>query len=866
MALTALLGFIALAIDAGNLVENRTNFQDAADAAALSAATVIRESPSAATPAQDEMMATTAAESIAGGYGVTGNWGTCITPGGFLSDDRADSCVAFDQYNLAATAVGTATPALTVSAPSTGTAGVLIANTDITATLSGGSNLQGTGTVTFTVFGPQTSAPSSCATTGQSDEAVVGSTTVSDNGPLNPPAPGFTPSGPGNYWWYASFNGDENNAPAYSGCSEETVVGQAVPTLTLSAPDNATVGTPIPSGDISAVLSGASDPNGDTITFSVFASPTAPACPTATAAWTDTVTVTGNGPYGPSPSNEFTPTSPGNYWWEASLAADPDNTPASSDCAPPPETTASPASGPVLALSAPDYDTVGTAIPASAINAIVSGTSGATTGDTVNFVIFGPQSNPPSSCTLPSQPDETVVGGPVTMSGDGTYIPTAAYSPTQAGQYWWFAFTVGDANNPPLYSSCGNDEITVGESVAGLTISAPDTGIPGTLIANTEITATLSGTSDLQSGDKVSFTVFGPQQNAPVDCTVTGQSDETTLGSTTVTGNGPVNPPSPGYTPPGPGNYWWYASFGGDADNQPSYSDCGVAETTVGLTAATITLGVPNTDSTGTAIPSTAISASLAGASGNPPGGAITFWTSGVPGPAPTSCPGSTSWTQLGANVTVSGNTTYYSTSGFTPSDPGEYWWYASYSGDANNASANSGCEETVVQTTENLSVTAPSVSAVGADITATATLSGPNPGPPLGTTPAPYISFWVYGPGSEPTSCPDTTDTAGWTEVGGTVAVNDGYGSYTSSSFTVPGPGNYWWYASYSGDPNDPPTDSGCGFVISVQIPSQNVATLFGTGGGGALGTSAFAFGSAASDLSDGKLCYYPGDCEDSS
>jgi hypothetical protein len=198
--------------------------------------------------------------------------------------------------------------------------------------------------------------------------------------------------------------------------------------------------------------------------------------------------------------------------------------------------------------------------------------------------------------------------------------------------------------------------------------------------------------------------------------------------------------------------------------------------------------------------------------------------------PSTPNCP--TGWTELGTPVGVSGvgDGTYNPndpSGGFTPTQPGEYWWYAAYSGDADNASANSGCgaEETVVQPAENLSVTAPSDSGQGSSITATATLSGPSTSNPGGT-----ISFWVYQSTTPtaPTSCPGTTAT-GWMQVGGagaTVPVA-GYGSYPSPAFIPPGPGYYFWYASYSGDSNDTATDSGCGIAIWVQIPVQHVLSL---------------------------------------
>ncbi len=166
----------------------------------------------------------------------------------------------------------------------------------------------------------------------------------------------------------------------------------------------------------------------------------------------------------------------------------------------------------------------------------------------------------------------------------------------------------------------------------------------------------------------------------------------------------------------------------------------------------------------------------------------------------------------------------------------------------------------TVVQPAENLSVTAPSASGQGSSITATAMLSGPSTSDPGGS-----ISFWVYQSttATAPTSCPNTTAT-GWRQVRGarTTVPVAGYGSYPSPRFIPPLPGYYYWYASYSGDSNDVPTDSGCGVAIWVQIPVQHVPSLVGSGGGAALSPFAYSFGSTWSVASDGKLCYYPASC----
>ena len=83
---------------------------------------------------------------------------------------------------------------------------------------------------------------------------------------------------------------------------------------------------------------------------------------------------------------------------------------------------------------------------------------------------------------------------------------------------------------------------------------------------------------------------------------------------TTVTGNATYHP-SAGYTPTGAGNYWWYASYGGDANNNTATSTCGstMSETVVAKFAPTLTAAGPATGTIGTAITTTNISSVLAG-------------------------------------------------------------------------------------------------------------------------------------------------------------------------------------------------------------------------------------------------------------
>ena len=94
-----------------------------------------------------------------------------------------------------------------------------------TATVSGGYNP--IGTVTFALYGPSSSTTCDdavaavaecCGPLAYGPDAVTlvdGSATAS---------PGFTTTAAGTYYWTASYSGDPNNAPAYSGCGAESVV------------------------------------------------------------------------------------------------------------------------------------------------------------------------------------------------------------------------------------------------------------------------------------------------------------------------------------------------------------------------------------------------------------------------------------------------------------------------------------------------------------------------------------------------------------------------------------------------------------------------------------------------------------------
>jgi hypothetical protein len=107
----------------------------------------------------------------------------------------------------------------------------------------------------------------------------------------------------------------------------------------------------------------------------------------------------------------------------------------------------------------------------------------------------------------------------------------------------------------------------------GLSITAPATSPARVPIDPAQIVATLAGTRDDASGS-VSFSVYGPSSSAPTTCQTTSGVFWTAVGTASVSGDGSYVPSS-AYTPQGSGNYWWYASYGGDANNRSVDSVCG---------------------------------------------------------------------------------------------------------------------------------------------------------------------------------------------------------------------------------------------------------------------------------------------------
>jgi hypothetical protein len=150
-------------------------------------------------------------------------------------------------------------PTLIVSAPATATVGPsAIAAGSLTSQLTSGG-MPTTANVTYSVYGPSPSYPTTCQTTTGGGWHNVGSASVIGSGASGASSWGSSVAltSAGDYWWYASFPGDANKVAATSNCSStmtETTVPVGVADLVSTAASTNTLTSGVTPASGSTVL------------------------------------------------------------------------------------------------------------------------------------------------------------------------------------------------------------------------------------------------------------------------------------------------------------------------------------------------------------------------------------------------------------------------------------------------------------------------------------------------------------------------------------------------------------------------------------------------------------------------------------
>ncbi len=356
--------------------------------------------------------------------GAVGTWHWVATYNGDANNMTASSGCTAEPVTITQ-----AVPAITTTpTPSSVVVGGSITDT---ATVSGGASP--TGMVTFNLFAP---GNATCTGTPVSTSTIA----LSGNPPTSTSDP-FTTAAVGTYQWVATYNGDDNNMPASSGCTAEPVtIAQAAPIIATSASPGGPVGTSI--SDM-ATVSGGSGPTG-TVTFILF--PPGNTTCTGDPAFTSTNPLSATMPFSAT-STAFLPGAPGTYHWVATYNGDANNAMVSSGCMAEPVTIQATSSvatqvnmaGTTTALTGPIilgnsvYDT-----------ATVSHSSELTPTGTVTYTFF---TN--GVCSGTGSPVSTVK-----LTATGTVPNSTTVTPSAVNTFSFRAAYSGDVNFLASQSPC----------------------------------------------------------------------------------------------------------------------------------------------------------------------------------------------------------------------------------------------------------------------------------------------------------------------------------------------------------------------------------------------------------------------------
>jgi uncharacterized protein YacL (UPF0231 family) len=404
----------------------------------------------------------------------------------------------------------------------------------------------------------------------------------------------------------------------------------------------------------------------------------------------------------------------------------------------------------------------------------------------------------------------------VTEAGEVTVtsgsVPASSEEKLTSGLvYYWQASYSGDTLHQASTSACGNEISTVKATVSIATLLKYEEHSGEALEVSEELsvtdTATLSGTHSSSASGTVTYKVYSDKECK----TLVATAGEVIVTSGSVPQSTEESLPA--------GIYYWQATYSGDSLHQASTSACGKEIDTVKAVAALATSlsGEGQTSSKIEVVEGASVTdqATLTGVNALKAGGTVKYNV----------------YSDEKCTNLITGAGEVAVTNGSVPASTeeklkaGTYYWQASYSGDAGNASSTTTCGEEVAVANAATSV-ATSLSGSGQEggaisvpegtkIIDHATLSGPNAGKASGN-----VEYAVY----RDSECENRVTSAG--EVPVTT------GSVPPSNEEILPPGTYYWRAFYTGDGANHSSTSQCGKEVAVVKAVTSLATTLSGGG----------------------------------
>jgi SdrD B-like protein len=618
------------------------------------------------------------------------------------------------------------------------------------ATLKGLVEATGAGKVTFKLY-----SDAKCET----EVTHFESTGISGSGEKTVSSGEFPTTAAGTYYWIATYPGDANNEEAKTKCGDETVVvTKAKPSIATTPSGSVTVGETIKD---SATLKGLVEATGvGKVTFKLYSDAK---CETELTHFESTG-ISGSGEKTVN-SGEYKTTAAGTYYWIATYPGDANNEPAATKCGD--ETVVVKKAQPAIVTKALSPVTVGEAIHDTATLSSLVEPTGA---GTVTFKLYSDE-----SCT-----NEVFKSTSAGISANGN-VESGEYTTTATGTYYWTAKFSGDANNEPAESGCkaANEASVVNKTKPGITTEATTLVIVGEKIQDT---AKLTNLVNATTGT-VTFKLFSDSE-----CHNEVAAAKSTSGA--VTGSGTIEVSSGQYTTTATGTYFWIAEYSGDGNNSPVTSGCKDTNesTVVNPAEPAIATKAVSSAIVGEAIHDTATIKGLVEPTGE---GTVTFKLYSDSG-----CKTEV-FHSISEGITKNGEV---ESDAYTPTSTGTYYWTAKFSGDTNNVSVESGCEavnesSTVEKASPSISTKATPSVTVGDKIKDTATLEGL-----VDQTGEGKVTFKLY-----------SNELCEGKPVFESISGGIGPSLVSSEEFTTTATGTYYWVASYSGDKNNEPTESGC-------------------------------------------------------